>query len=84
MNNIKLYGKNLLKCKMEYINIQDKEIKKILEYLEPQILWNCYIKQISQYYIDCTYKCIQPGLENTAPMMVLLGYNNSLDKFNWF
>ena len=38
-------------------------------------------KEISQYFTDCTYKCLQSELLNKSSLLVLLGYNHKIDKF---
>ena len=60
---------------------KDKEIEKnfrIFETTNSMIL--LYSKNISQYFTDWTYKCIPAGLENRTAMIILIWYNNSLDK----
>ena len=37
--------------------------------------------EINQYFTDCTYKCIPADLKNVNALMVLLGYNFKIDKF---
>lgn len=38
-------------------------------------------KEISQYFTDCTYKCLPSELLNKSSLLVLLGYNHKIDKF---
>ena len=40
-----------------------------------------YNQDISQYFTDCTYRCLPSDLTNKSSLLVLLGYNYKLDKF---
>ena len=84
LDNIKLHGKNLLKFKMDYIDIdiKNKDIKKNFRIFGTLYsLGLLHNKDISQYFIDCTYKYILSDLIGINALLVLIGYNHRLDKF---
>ena len=37
-------------------------------------------KEISQYFTDCTYKCLPHKIKGNEDLLVLLGYNHFKDK----
>ena len=82
LDNIKLHGKNLLKCKMDYIDIKNRDIKKNFRIFDTSYsLGLLHIKDISQYFTDYTYKCIPSDLIDINALLILIGYNHRLDKF---
>ena len=81
LDNIKLHGKNLLNCKW-IIDIKNKDIKKNFRIFGISYsLGLLHNKHISQYFTDCTYKCIPSDLIDINSFLVLFGYNHRLDKF---
>ena len=83
LSNIKLYGKILLKCNMIYYDINNHGTEKYYKiFATNNSISLLNSSDINQYYIDCTYKCIPNELNtNSAALLVLIGYNYKLDKF---
>ena len=82
LDNIKLLGKKLMVCKLEYVDYKDKETEKNFRiYATKKSISLLYSKDISQYFTDCTYKCLPSELSNKSSLLVLLGYNFKIDKF---
>ena len=82
LDNIKLEGKKLLNCKLEYVDLNDKNIeKKFRIYGTKNTMALLRSKEISQYFTDCTYKCLPHELKGNGALLVLLGYNHVKDKF---
>jgi len=59
LDNIKLQGKKLLNCKLEYIDLNDKEVEKNFRIYGTKSSMSLLISnEITQYFTDCTYKCL--------------------------
>ena len=82
LDNIKLKGKRLLNCKLTYIDLNDKNIEKYFRIYGTQNSMSLLnSKNISQYFTDCTYKCLPNELKGECSLLVLLGYDYQMDKF---
>lgn len=69
-------------CKLDYIDYKNKDVEKNFRiYGTNKSISLLYSKDISQYFTDCTYKCLPSELSNKASLLVLLGYNYKIDKF---
>ena len=72
LDNIKLLGKKLMNCKLEYIDKNNKDIeKKFRIYGTNKSMKLLRDKEISQYFTDCTYKCLPSELLNKSSLLVL-------------
>ena len=58
---------------MDYIDIKNNDIKKILVFATSNSLGLLHNKDISQYFTDCIYKCIPADLIDI----------NDFISFNW-
>ena len=71
-----------MNCKLEYIDKNNYDIEKKFRiygtYKSMGLLNN---PDISQYFTDCTYRCLPSELTNKSSLLVLLGYNYKFDKF---
>lgn len=80
--NIKLNDKKLLKCKLEYIDKNNKDAEKNIRIYETKSSMSLLnSNDINQYFTDCAYKCISIDLDNVKALLVLLGYNFNQAKF---
>ena len=67
LDNIKLLGKKLMICKLDYIDYKNKDVEKNFRiYGTNKSISLLYSKDISQYFTDCTYKCLPSELSNKA------------------
>lgn len=82
MRDIKLYGKNLSISKFEYLDIKNNDKNKIFNiFATSYSLSLSNSPEISQYFTDCTYKCVPNELKGKYSLLVILGYNCKSDKF---
>ena len=59
LDNIKLLGKKLMICKLDYIDYKNKEVEKNFRIYGTNKSMNLlYSKNISQCFTDCNYKCL--------------------------
>ena len=64
LDNIKLKGKKLMNCKLEYIDKNNKDIEKNFRiYGTKNSMSLLHSDEINQYFTDCTYKCIPADLK---------------------
>ena len=81
LNDIKLFGKNLLICYMKFKDIQTDNYKTFRIYATDLSLSLLNNKNINQYFIDTTYKCVPNDIDEAKSLLIIIGYNNSTDKF---
>ena len=80
LNEIKLNNKKLLKSCMVF-----KDKNEINHYIKIfgtlNSMENFIIINITQYFIDSTYKCIPNNLPECKAFLLILGYDCSIDSF---
>ena len=81
LNDIKLKGKNLLSCFIKYKDIQTQTYKNFRIYSTDLSISLLNSKDINQYFIDTTFKCVPNEINDSNSLLVMLGYNNSKDIF---
>ena len=80
-NEIKLYGKNLLICNMNYIDFNTNKNKNFRIFATQQSISLLKDANIKQNFIDTTYKCFPYELDDAKSLLVMIGYNFSKDLF---
>ena len=81
LNDIKLKGKNLLSCFIKYKDIKTQNYKKFLIYSTDLSISLLNSKEINQYFIDTTFRCLPNEIHDSNSLLVMLGYNTSKDMF---
>ena len=74
-------GKNLLSCFIKYKDIQTQTYKNFRIYSTDLSISLLNSKDINQFFIDTTFKCVPNEINDSNSLLVLLGYNNSKDIF---
>ena len=80
---IELEGQKLLVAKASfYVNDGNKIIEKTLRIYGNKLSMNLFHnKEINQYFVDCTYRCVPAGLESANSLLLLIGYNIKYDLY---
>ena len=81
IDNIKFEGKKLLKFKLEYIDIINKDTDKHFRIFGTNYaigLLNS--KEITQYFTEFSYKFLPTELHNINALLILIRYNANFDK----
>ena len=81
LNDIKLYGKNLLICNMNYIDFNTNKNKNFRIFATQKSISLLKDTNIKQYFIDTTYRCIPHELDDSKSLLVMIGYNSAKDLF---
>ncbi len=74
-------GKNLLSCFIKYKHIQTQTYKNYRIYSTDLSISLLNSKDINQYFIYTTFKCVPNEINDSNSLLVMLGYNNSKDIF---
>ena len=74
-------GKNLLSCFIKYKDIQTQTYKNFRIYSTDLSISLLNSKDINQFFIDTTFKCVPNEINDSNSLTVMLGYNNSKDIF---
>ena len=78
---MKLFGKNLLFANIKYKDIQTEKDKSFRIFGTDKSISLLCSKDINQYFIGTTYKCLPNDLEDAKSFLVLIGSNNKKDFF---
>ena len=81
LKEIKLYGKAICICKLEYIDNKKDNKKGFYLFGTDYSLSLLNSPEINQYFSDCTYKFIPFELKGKYSLLVILGYNFKRDKY---
>ena len=80
LDYIELRGKKLLKSAHRFIDPEEKEhIIKI--YGTNNSMKNLSNKDFTQFFVDSTYKCIPTNMKDIKALLLIIGYNSSIDSF---
>ena len=81
LNEIKLSGKNLLLANIKYKEQTGEKYKSFKIYGTPKSISLLNNEDITQYFVDTTYKCLPNEIEEAKSLFVLIGYNSKKDLF---
>ena len=82
LDEIEFRGEKLLLEKLEYCNkLNNKENKVIRIYGTENSIKLLSDEDCTQYFIDCTYKCVPKISENSKNLLLLMAYNAKYDLF---
>ena len=81
LNEIKLSGKNLLLANIKYKEQTGDKYKSFKIYGTHKSISLLNNEDITQYFVDTTYKCLPNEIEEAKSLLVLIGYNSKKDLF---
>ena len=80
IDSIELNKEKLMKFKIEYLN-ENNTTNTIRIYATNDSIKLLNDKNISQYFIDGTYKCVPHSINSINVLILLIGYNTSNQRF---